>query len=66
MIGTIRKHSKWLWWFIAGLTIISFIYWGSAPATRNSGGGEAGRAIWVRSTDRKVTPDAYVGMPERS
>ena len=25
MIGTIRKHSKWLWWVIAGLTIISFI-----------------------------------------
>jgi len=43
MIGTIRKHSKWLWWIIAGLTVISFLYWGAAPATRNSGiGGAAG------------------------
>ena len=43
MIGTIRKHSKWLWWVIAGLTVISFLYWGAAPATRNSGvGGSAG------------------------
>ena len=43
MIGTIRKHSKWLWWIIAGLTVISFLYWGAAPATRNIGiGGAAG------------------------
>ena len=38
MIGTIRKHSKWLWGIIATLTIISFLYWGAAPASRNSGG----------------------------
>jgi hypothetical protein len=38
MIGTIRKHSKWLWWIIAGLTVISFIYWGVTPATRNASG----------------------------
>jgi hypothetical protein len=35
MIGTIRKHSSWLWWVVAGLTIISFIYWGASPGTRN-------------------------------
>src|SRR5271170_194804 len=39
MIGTIRKHSKWLWWFIATATVISFIYWGVSPSTRNRGGG---------------------------
>ena len=39
MIGTIRKHSKWLWWVIAALTIISFIGWNVAPASRNNGGG---------------------------
>ena len=38
MIGTIRKHSSWLWWLIAGLTIISFIWWGASPATRGGGG----------------------------
>jgi hypothetical protein len=41
MIGTIRKHSKWLWWFIAGLTIISFIYWGAGPSRVGGGGGRA-------------------------
>lgn len=61
MIGTIRKHSKWLWWFIAGLTIISFIYWGSAPATRNSGGGR-GSGNLGSIAGRKVTPDAYLSV----
>ena len=43
MIGTIRKHSKWLWWVIASLTIISFIGWNIAPAKRNGDvGGGAG------------------------
>jgi len=42
MIGSIRKHSSWLWWVIAGLTIISFVvFMGSGPA-RNGGGGRAG------------------------
>jgi len=56
MIGTIRKHSKWLWGIIATLTIISFLYWGAAPASRNSGGraGDLGSIA-----GRKVTPDEY-------
>ena len=37
MIGTIRKHSKWLWAVIITLTVISFIYWGAAPAQRGDG-----------------------------
>ena len=42
MIGTIRKHSSWLWIVIAGLTIVSFVvFMGSGPA-RNGGGGGAG------------------------
>jgi hypothetical protein len=61
MIGTIRKHSKWLWWFIAGLTIISFIWWGAAPATRNGGGGR-GSSDKGSIAGRKVTPDVYLSV----
>jgi peptidyl-prolyl cis-trans isomerase D len=42
MIGTIRKHSAWLWYIIAGLTIISFVvFMGAGPGRngRNNGGG---------------------------
>lgn len=39
MIGTIRKHSSWLWLCIITLTIISFVWWGASPATRNGAGG---------------------------
>ena len=42
MIGTIRRHSKWLWWVIAALTIISFIGWNIAPVSRNGGVGGSG------------------------
>jgi hypothetical protein len=38
MIGTIRKHSKWLWFVIAGLTIFSFVvFMGSGPVHNGSG-----------------------------
>ena len=41
MIGSIRKHSKWLWIVIAGLTIISFVvFMGSGPM--RSGGRASG------------------------
>jgi hypothetical protein len=42
MIGSIRKHSKWLWWFIAGLTIISFVFFMGSGPSRNRGGGAGG------------------------
>ena len=42
MIGTIRKHSKWLWVVIITLTVISFIYWGAAPSGVNRGGRASG------------------------
>ncbi len=39
MIGTIRKHSSWLWILLAGLTIVSFIgFMWKAPT---NGGGRA-------------------------
>jgi hypothetical protein len=43
MIGTIRKHSKWLWWSIIPLTILSFVvYMGSGPSPGGRGGSGSG------------------------
>jgi hypothetical protein len=58
MIGTIRKHSKWLWWVIAGLTIISFIGWNIAPANRN--GGVGGSGGFGTLYGHKITRQEYI------
>ena len=58
MIGTIRKHSKWLWWVIAGLTVISFLYWGVGPSARN--GGIEGNGSYGTLYGRKITQQDYV------
>ena len=39
MIGTIRKHSAWLWWLIIAATIVTFCFWGVGPSLSNGGGG---------------------------
>jgi len=57
MIGTIRKHSAWLWVFIITLTIISFVYWGAAPATRN---GSAAAGSFGTLYGREVTREDYL------
>ena len=58
MIGTIRKHSKWLWWVIAALTIISFIGWNIAPASRN--GGVGGNGTYGTLYGHKITRQEYI------
>ena len=58
MIGTIRKHSKWLWVVIITLTVISFIYWGAAPAQRGGGGRASGDFGSVNG--QKITQQQYV------
>ena len=57
MIGTIRKHSGWLWAVIITATIISFIYWGAGPS-RNSGGGGGGSNLGS-VYGKKVTREEY-------
>ena len=61
MIGTIRKHSGWLWFVIIAATVISFVFWGAGPSRMGGGGG--GR---VASGDfgsiygHKVTQQAFI------
>ena len=58
MIGTIRKHSKWLWWVIAGLTIISFVVFMGTGPTRNSGIG--GNGDFGTLYGHKITQQEYI------
>ena len=39
MIGTIRKHSTWVWGLIIVVTIVTFVFWGSQSYNRGGGGG---------------------------
>jgi hypothetical protein len=39
MIGSIRKHSTWMWWAIIVITIFTFVYWGSSRYDNGRGGG---------------------------
>ena len=56
MFGTIRKHSSWLWWIIAGLTIVSFVgFMSSGPARGGRGGGGSYGTIY----GKEVTLVAY-------
>ena len=58
MIGSIRKHSAWLWWIIAGLTIFSFVYFMGQGPTRNGGRGGTGEFGMIYG--HKVTAPEYV------
>lgn len=60
MIGTIRKHSKWLWAVIITATIISFVFWGAGSSRVGSGGGRTGGDFGTIN-GKKITPSAYVG-----
>jgi len=57
MIGTIRKHSGWLWAVIITLTVISFIWWGASPAQRGGGGRTTGDFGSING--KKVTQQQY-------
>ncbi len=61
MIGTIRKHSKWLWWVIASLTIISFVIGYSFMGANNShNGGGGGNGAYGTMYGRKITQQDYL------
>ncbi|HUE37507.1 MAG TPA: SurA N-terminal domain-containing protein [Candidatus Acidoferrum sp.] len=63
MIGTIRKHSKWLLWVIAGATIFSFLFFMSVGPARNGGGGGTASVntniVSGEIYGQKITQDMY-------
>ncbi|HUA68555.1 MAG TPA: SurA N-terminal domain-containing protein [Candidatus Saccharimonadales bacterium] len=59
MIGTIRKHSSWLWGIIIAATVVSFVWWGASIPSRGGGGGGAGNLGAIAG--QRVTQDAYLG-----
>ncbi len=59
MIGSIRKHSAWLWWIIAGLTIVSFVvFMGTGPG-KNGGGGSASGEGYGTIYGKEVTAETF-------
>ncbi|HEY5298387.1 MAG TPA: peptidyl-prolyl cis-trans isomerase [Verrucomicrobiae bacterium] len=58
MIGTIRKHSKWLWLVIAALTIISFVYYFN-PSQRMSSGNGGGSSNFGSIYGQQISLDEY-------
>ena len=58
MIGTIRKHSKVLWWTIVPLTIITFVIFMGQGGARNGGQARAGLGTIYGQTVTPETLDA--------
>ncbi len=56
MIGTIRKHSKAMWWVIIAAIIITFVWWGSQGPQKGNGGGIGNYGVMNGVT---ITPDIY-------
>ena len=59
MIGTIRKHSGWLWGIIIVATIISFVFWGAGPSRVGGGGGRVSNDFGT-IYGHKITLEDYV------
>jgi peptidyl-prolyl cis-trans isomerase D len=55
MIGTIRKHSKWLWAVIIVVTIVTFVFWGSSNS-----GGNSRKHNFGTIDGEPVTQEAYI------
>ena len=58
MIGTIRKHSKWLWAVIITATIISFLGW-NINSRMNGGGGRNATGDFGSVYGKKITQPQY-------
>jgi hypothetical protein len=58
MIGTIRKHSKWLWFVIIVATVVSFVFWGASPS-RLGRGADYASGNFGAIYGHKITPEVY-------
>ncbi|HEU6448462.1 MAG TPA: SurA N-terminal domain-containing protein [Verrucomicrobiae bacterium] len=56
MIGTIRKHSAWLWWFIVAAMAVSLLWWQAATPSR---GGRSGAENFGTVYGEQITPEMY-------
>ncbi len=57
MIGTIRKHSKWLWGIVITATIVTFVFWGSS--TSSGPGGRAPKIDLGRIDGEAISQEDY-------
>lgn len=58
MIGTIRKHSTWLWMVIIAATIITFVFWGSQTSRFNNGR-DGGRPNFGSINGERISPEDF-------
>ncbi len=56
MIGTIRKHSKWVWLVIIAVTVVTFVFWGS----QNTGSSGRGPVNFGSIEGEPITQEDYV------
>ena len=65
MIGTIRKHSKWLWMVIIAATVISFVYMFS-PNQRFSGRGGGGSYNFGSINGQRISQEDLVNAQKEA
>lgn len=59
MIGTIRKHSKWLWGIVITVVIITFVFWGAQPGGNDQRAEFNFGSIAGKPIKRQAFADAY-------
>jgi peptidyl-prolyl cis-trans isomerase D len=60
MIGTIRKHQKWLWIVIVSITVLTFVVFFSPYSRMNGGGGGGGREQDLGTINgQRITQEAF-------
>ena len=63
MIGTMRKHSTWLWSIIIVVVIFTFVIWGTNPGSHQGGGGDGqyGQILGKPMRTKNIADFIYIG-----